>query len=519
MNVLSVSLVYGTLALVVAAGSDLYFGTRLLSWPRHWLHTIEHWIGTVHRFAIYPVVLVVSAMLFVGGGLLREYVVALAGLLLPVVATAVGVKRWIEGKYTERAARKADDKGYTLPMNVTRNKNIGSTHADVLGIPDEGSVLCLGATRSGKTEVGKHLLAQLLTRPNEPVVVFDYKTDYQQCLDNWGAETIRLSGTNSTHIWNLFREVETERELDEIGRALFPDDGENSGGSAEFFSTAARQLFVAVLKYLTREAADADREPSNEMLVRYFQRTDATQLYDDLQEYEDLRGAASAIDPDASPQAAGVYATVQQRVNDVFVGDFAKDGEFSIREYMANPRGRVLVLDFPQRYGDAVKPVFRFFIDQAARHALATSNRSSSFVLDEFARIPGLRRIGELVNVGAGQQTQVILTLQSVSQLYDNYGKERGTSILSGLITSVILRLSDPESIGYARSVIGTEFEEYTQHVEKRMFGNHQVELGRESKEEEEHPFAKGDFTTFDPGVGVVVRPGGWAYGYIPMLG
>ena len=36
-----------------------------------------------------------------------------------------------------------------------------------------------------------------------------------------------------------------------------------------------------------------------------------------------------------------------------------------------------------------------------------------------------------------------------------------------------------------------------------------EVRLGRETKEEEEHPFAKGDFRRFDPGVAVVVRPDG----------
>ncbi|WP_254547196.1 type IV secretory system conjugative DNA transfer family protein [Halomarina pelagica] len=520
MNVLSTVIASVTLLVLVGAAIEFFFRIRVLAWPRRWLHTAEQSIGKLHRFAIYPIVLVVSTLLFLGGGLLGEFVVGLTGLTLPFIASGVAVKRRVRRKLTERAARKADEMGYRLPMDVIRQKNIGSTYGGILGISDEGSILCLGATRSGKTEVGKHLLAQLQTQPDEPIVVFDYKTDYQQCLNEWGAEIIRLSGSDSTHRWNLFREAETERDFDELGRALFPTDTGSSRGSTEFFSTAARQLFVATLKYLDREAADAGKVPSNAMLVRYFQRTDAKQLYEDLTSYEDLIGAASAIDPDASKQAAGVYATVQQRVTDVFIDDFAKNGEFSIREYMEDPRGRVLVLDFPQRYGQVVTPVFRFFLDRAAMHALASPQRGGYFILDEVARIPGLRRIGDLVNTGAGQRTQVILTLQSVSQLYDSYGKDRGTAILSGLVTSVILRLSDPESIRYARAIIGTEFEEYTQHVEKRpsALGEHQVETRRETREQEEHPFAKGEFTTFDPGVGVVVRPDGWAHGYIPML-
>ena len=517
MKVLTVLLSYLTVGLVATTAIDLYFGTNFLHWPRSGIHNIEERLKAVHRFLIYPVVIIVSMLLVGGGWYLSEGLVIAAGVILPIIAAVVWLKRWIRRKLTARAAKKADEMGFRLPMNVAKNKNIGSTYRDVLGISDTGSVLCLGETRSGKTEVSKHMLSQVLTDADEPVVVFDFKDDYQEFLDEGNIQTIRISGRgDSTHHWNLFREVGTEQELNELGRALFPEN--DSGGSSEFFSTAARQLFVAVLKYLVRESAKADRNPSNEMLVRYFQRTDAEQLYEDLTEYDDLVGPASAINPDASKQAAGVYATVQQRVNDVFVGDFAQEGTFSIREYMEDPQGQVLVLDFPKEYGEMIKPAFRFFIDHAARHALTSADTQASFVLDEFARIPHLRRIGELVNVGAGQQTQVILTLQSVNQLYENYGEAQGTSILSGLVTSIILQLADDESMEYARTVIGTEFEEYTKHVETRSVGQSEVRLGRETKEEEEHPFAKGDFRRFDPGVAVVVRPDGWAYGYIPQV-
>ena len=80
--------------------------------------------------------------------------------------------------------------------------------------------------------------------------------------------------------------------------------------------------------------------------------------------------------------------------------------------------GYVLVFDRPQRHSASTAPIFRFLIDRAAMYALEDGTHGSYFVLDEFARLPRLSRIEELVNVGAGQQTQVILTLQAVSQLY-----------------------------------------------------------------------------------------------------
>jgi len=57
---------------------------------------------------------------------------------------------------------------------------------------------------------------------------------------------------------------------------------------------------------------------------------------------------------------------------------------------MDDPQGRTLLLGFLITEGDAVQPAFRFFIDWAARFALADDK--TCFVLDEFARLPGLRK-------------------------------------------------------------------------------------------------------------------------------
>lgn len=84
----------------------------------------------------------------------------------------------------------------------------------------------------------------------------------------------------------------------------------------------------------------------------------------DSDEHKDLRGAISAINPDASKQSVGVYSTLQPIVREVLTGDFATaDGEFSIREYIENPNNRLLLLDYPIEEGDRMGPIYKFFID------------------------------------------------------------------------------------------------------------------------------------------------------------
>lgn len=452
-------------------------------------------------FLVGPVVIVGAVLRRAGGA-------TVAGVPVPGLAT-------IMSAVSRREAAEHPD-GFTLPMQVFDSSGVVSRWSSVVSIPRRKSVLALGATRSGKTEAVKHLLDQLRLDPDEPVVVYDHKSDFQDTLADWGLadDCCRVSPTGGpgTVTWNLFAELEDDRDsdIDDLTRGLFDTD------EGEFFDKAARQVFGAAVTYLDRELDD----PTNADLAAYFKRTDREQLHADLTDYDDLVAPASALDPDAGRQAAGVYATVQQQMSDLFVDEFAAEGDFSIREYMADPDGRILLLDYPQERGGPVAPVFRFMIDRAATHALADPDRPATVVLDEFARLPPLRRIRELVNVGAGVETQVILTLQSVAQLQDQYGRDAATSILSGLVTTLVLRCGDDESIEYARSIIGTEFREYTKHVDRKQSAltGATFTAGRETKFEEEHHFAKGAFVDFDPGEGVVVRSDGWVHGRLRML-
>lgn len=118
--------------------------------------------------------------------------------------------------------------------------------------------------------------------------------------------------------------------------------------------------------------------------------------------------------------------------------------------------------------------------------------------------------------MGRGQQCQAIISLQSVGQLYDTYGEQRGHALLSGMTTSIILRCNDSKSVEFARDTIGTHFEEYTGHVEREQIGDRSVVTNRETRVEEQHDFAAGDFGRFAPGEAVVCRQGeGWVHGQI----
>lgn len=426
------------------------------------------------------------------------------------VPLSIGVALGALSEFTDTPQPDRDN--FALPIDVYESE-ADDVRAWTGGIHiPRRSLLTLGASGAGKSETIKHFVSQLRTNPNEPVVVFDMKTDYQDFLETRGVRMLRVAPDEDSNVrWNLFAEVEEESDIDEIARSLFPDRARD-----EFFGTAGRQLFAATAKYMYREM----ERPDNSDIVSYWERTDPETMHADLRGdgHKDLVAAASAIDPDAGRQASGVFATAQQQVSDYFSGTFASAGGFSIREYMEDPRGRVLVLDYPSREAESIAPLYRFMIDEAIKHGMDDPHRPAYFLLDEIEHLKGspIKRLGDLINVGRGVNCQAILSLQSIAQLRDTYGRERANALLSGMTASIILRCADPASVEYARATIGTHFEEFTGHVERGPEGGVR---SRETRLEEQHDFAEGDFYRFEPGEAVVCRQGkGWVHGRIKLL-
>ncbi|WP_148416556.1 type IV secretory system conjugative DNA transfer family protein [Haloferax sp. KTX1] len=440
--------------------------------------------------------------------LIEQFTPLRVGGFVVVLGSAVYAAQRLRSWDTERELRRIiDDGNYVLPFQGLSAASDRMSLSRFVPLRKDRSILVLGETGAGKTETIKLLTHQMQAGTGDPFVVFDYKGEYQENFeqDHDHENLIYLSSTDATEYWNLFAEIEREADIDEIGRALFP----HTDGS-EFFSQAGRQLFVAVVTYLHREAQVSDTTPTNADLVAFVQSTDKQEMHERLTDYSDLTAAASAIDPDSERQAAGVYANFQQVIADLFRGDFAEAGEFSIREYMDDPQGRTLLLDFPITEGDAVQPAFRFFIDWAARFALA-NDQDTYFVLDEFARLPGLRKIGDLINAGRGRNTQLLLGVQSVAQLHDTYGKDRANALLSGLVQSVIMRVGDAASVEYAQSQIGRE----KQHRSVPVHDRDGRSVGRQELQDETHPIVESDLERLNDGEAIVVVPDGWLRGLI----
>jgi energy-coupling factor transporter ATP-binding protein EcfA2 len=356
------------------------------------------------------------------------------------------------------------------------------------------SVLVLGETGSGKTEAIKILTHQMQTGPDEAFVVFDYKEDYQEFFAD--ENVVRLSSTDSDVIWNVFHEIRRSEDCDEIAQTVF------SGADVDkdYFTNAAMQVFADVLRLLRRRLGSAGGVPTNTYLVQFLDGTNAETLRNGFEE-ENLSSQKHL--PGGVEATSNIISILQERVKAVFRDDFAKRGEFSIREYMDDPDGRILILDYPIKQSSSVEPIFRLFVDWSIRFGL-DDNRGSYYLLDEFAALPRFDMLERLVNAGRAYNCYGILGVHSVSQLRERYGKAETHSLLSGLAQEIHLRVGDQASIDYCRQRIGRT---------QRIRGN-----GPTERVTEEYPIAEDTIQNLASGRGIVHTIEGWQRGRLHML-
>ncbi|WP_185715581.1 type IV secretory system conjugative DNA transfer family protein [Halocatena pleomorpha] len=386
----------------------------------------------------------------------------------------------------------------------------GERHGDPPGskravqLEMDRSVLVLGETGSGKTEAIRVLAHQLQADPDEAFVVFDYKQDYQTFFDS--KDIIKLSSRDSTIEWNVFREIEEDGDCDEIAQAIFSGTETDD----DYFTNAATQVLADVLRLFWHDSDGP--APTNEDLVTFLQDADVDLLRNAF-ETEELSSKKHL--PEGVEASSNIVSILEERVSAVFRGDFSEAGTFSVREYMADPRGKILVLDFPIQQSSSVQAIFRLLIDWSIRFGLE-DERSSYYILDEFAALPELDMLERLVNAGRAYNCYAILGVQAIPQLHDTYGKDKAESLLSGLAQEIHLRVGQG-SVEYCRKRIGRE------RVERNVGPDDEdewfVEIDENDKRVfEDYPIGEDTLQNFEAGRGIVHTPSGRQRGRLYLL-
>ena len=329
------------------------------------------------------------------------------------------------------------------------------------------NLLLLGGTGSGKTNAINTLLSQIRCQMtvDDIMLVFDAKGDFaQRFFDPEKGDAIlgNSPGWSEKSVkWNVYREVlvdgNQERNVSlncgEIARSLFEG---NKSEQQPFFSNAARGVFSAFLKAMVR-----DGQPdtlNNKDILDYFIKADETDYEALWSSSPDMRFIRMYLGDCKNLQALGVIAEILVMLQDMFVGVFGDVGDFSIREFIRNKGGRTLFLEYDLALGQTLAPLYSLLVDLALQETLSSASRRGKVwvILDELKLTPRLRHMDDAVNMGRSMGMRVLAGLQSVTQLYDMYGEQKGRAITAGFCSLLAFRANDAATREFVVEHFGT---------------------------------------------------------------
>lgn len=328
--------------------------------------------------------------------------------------------------------------------------------------------MLLGGIGTGKTNTFFQILSQIrhsLTQ-DDVMIIFDTKGDFYNEFYSPGDVVISNDNTavgtdGNSNYWNIFNEVahgeQQYASVAEIAKSLFYEASKKT--NQVFFPNAARDIFMSTMLHFLRysEATNDSKYLNNESLISFIRSKTSADFRDMLYSYPDMRAMTSYISIDESPQTQGVLSELQQVVRDIFVGNFAKEGTLGLRDLVRQKGGRKIFIEYDLSYGELLTPVYSLMFDMAIKEALGRGRSEGNvyFITDEFRLLPNLKHVDDAVNFGRSLGLKFMIGIQNVEQIYENYGKERAHSIMSGFLSSINFRVNDPKSREYIKEQFG----------------------------------------------------------------
>lgn len=343
-------------------------------------------------------------------------------------------------------------------------------------------MLLLGGIGTGKTNVFDLLIRNIrnILTEDDIMIIFDTKGDYYRDFYRPGDIVISnddkaVGPDGKPDYWNIFREVtvddRVEENITEVASMLFSEKVKKS--SQPFFPNAAKDLLSALMLDLIRSTpADAPNR-TNYALRRYLDSFSVPAMKQILARHPDLKAMTAYIDDPKSGQTLGVVAELQQLVREVFIGNFSRKGNLSIRELVKNKGGRLVFIEYDLGIGSTLSPIYRLIIDLAIKQTLSRQSAGQGnvyFILDEFKLLPNLQHIEDGINFGRSLGARFFAGVQNVEQVHAAYGKDTADSILSGFCTNISFRVTDRESREFIKGLYGStnKIQTYLSAVQSR---------------------------------------------------
>jgi type IV secretory pathway TraG/TraD family ATPase VirD4 len=366
-----------------------------------------------------------------------------------------------EAKSHQRGSVVAEARSAARSKSRDRTQDAGITVAGMaVPVQDETKHFKLiGTTGTGKSTAIQEILSSALARGDRAVIA-DPDGGYLRRFYRPERGDVVLNPFDERSVkWDLFAEIKTAHDVEQLARSLIPDHGGQDRSWREY----ARTFFTSV----TRQAHEVGIKQVDE-LFRLLVTADS----------EELRGlvrgtpAQPFLEQHNNRMFDSIRSVTSSAVGALeYVGKQEAEGRaqgFSIREWVSGKKPGVLFIPYKAGQIAALRSTISAWMrlaifetmDQeeqrpdAARgagRALSESNDRLWFVVDELdalGQIDGLKdALARLRKFGG----RCVLGFQSIAQVSSTYGQGDAHTIVENCGNTLILRCSASEGGGTAR--------------------------------------------------------------------
>lgn len=313
--------------------------------------------------------------------------------------------------------------------------------------------LISGTTGAGKSTALTHLLEAIRAR-GDRAVVYDKKGEFVEMFYRDGVDHILNPADSRSHQWTPWEEMASPFDADWISETLLPSSNSNSG-SEKFFTSAARAVVSAALQNLYLDGPKS--------LLSLLRAT----AWNDLELLKELVAgtpAATYFNEDNERTLESIRSTIVDGVRPLrLLKEENKKGFFSIRDWIAegdepNADDSWLFLPVRESEIEIQKPLISTWIQAAAKGLMAcgvNNDRTLWIVVDELPSLKKIPALSMLMAEGRGFGAAVVLGIQEINQLEEEFGKNTSKTILGLCSTQFHFRLNNADTAEWVSKVLG----------------------------------------------------------------
>lgn len=313
--------------------------------------------------------------------------------------------------------------------------------------------LISGTTGAGKSTALTHLLKAIRAR-GDRAVVYDKKGEFVEMFYRDGIDHILNPADSRSHQWTPWEEMASPFDADWISETLLPSSNSNSG-SDKFFTSAARAVVSAALQNLYLDGPKS--------LLSLLRAT----AWNDLELLKELVAgtpAATYFNEDNERTLESIRSTIVDGVRPLrLLKEENKKGFFSIRDWIAegdepNADDSWLFLPVRESEIEIQKPLISTWIQAAAKGLMArgvNNERTLWIVVDELPSLKKIPALSMLMAEGRGFGAAVVLGIQEINQLEEEFGKNTSKTILGLCSTQLHFRLNNADTAEWVSKVLG----------------------------------------------------------------